>query len=102
MVDYSITDHSEGRRYPELFMQEDKPDSSLLLGAISAMNRQIGRGQVKLFTRREMLDLVVIDGQAKGIICRNLLTGEIENMLLRLFFFVRADIRMFISYLPMR
>jgi succinate dehydrogenase / fumarate reductase flavoprotein subunit len=43
------------------------------------MNRQINFGKVKLYTRREMLDVVVIDGIAKGIVCRNLLTGEIEK-----------------------
>jgi succinate dehydrogenase / fumarate reductase flavoprotein subunit len=43
------------------------------------MNRQIALGKIKLYTRREMLDVVVVDGAAKGVICRNLLTGEIEK-----------------------
>jgi succinate dehydrogenase / fumarate reductase flavoprotein subunit len=51
----------------------------LLLGAYSAMNRQIAAGKVKLFTRTEMLDLVVVDGKARGIITRNLVTGTIES-----------------------
>ena len=60
-------------------MQEDKQVSNFLLGAVSALNRQVDKGSVKLYTRREMLDLVVVDGSAKGIVCRNLLTGEIEK-----------------------
>ena len=51
----------------------------LLLGAYSALSRQVQKGTVKLFTRYEMLDLVIIDGRARGIIARNLVTGEIER-----------------------
>jgi succinate dehydrogenase / fumarate reductase flavoprotein subunit len=51
----------------------------LLLGAYQSMMRQVERGTVSLFTNREMLDLVVIDGRARGIICRNLITGELER-----------------------
>ncbi|MCL4235534.1 MAG: succinate dehydrogenase (quinone) flavoprotein subunit, partial [Deltaproteobacteria bacterium] len=51
----------------------------LLLGAYSALSRAVGAGQVKLFVRREMLDLVVVNGVARGIVCRNLMTGEIES-----------------------
>src|SRR5690606_32807235 len=51
----------------------------LLLGAYSAMNRQINRGKIKMYNRHEMLDLVVVDGKARGIIARNLITGEIER-----------------------
>lgn len=51
----------------------------LLVGAYSTMNRQIALGQVKLFARTEMLDLVVIDGRARGIVTRNLITGKIES-----------------------
>jgi succinate dehydrogenase / fumarate reductase flavoprotein subunit len=50
-----------------------------LLGAYSALSRQVHKGNVKLFTRYEMLDLVVIEGRARGIIARNLVTGEIER-----------------------
>lgn len=60
------------------FYAKGQTGQQLLLGAYTAMNRQINLGKVKLFTRREMLDLVVVDGVAKGIIVRNLLTGEIE------------------------
>src|SRR5690606_33386069 len=51
----------------------------LLLGAYSAMMRQVGSGRVKAYPRREMLDLVVVDGHARGITVRNLLNGEIES-----------------------
>lgn len=68
-----------GAQVSRTFYARGQTGQQLLLGAISALNRQIGKGQVKLFTKREMLDLVVIDGQAKGIICRNLLTGKIEK-----------------------
>jgi succinate dehydrogenase / fumarate reductase flavoprotein subunit len=51
----------------------------LLLGAYSALSRQVGRKQVDMFARHEMLDVVIIDGKARGIIARNLVTGEIER-----------------------
>ena len=50
-----------------------------MLGAYSAMNRQIGRGKIKMYNRHEMMDIVVIDGKARGIITRNLVTGEINR-----------------------
>ena len=68
-----------GAQVSRTFYARGQTGQQLLLGAISALNRQIGKGQVKLYTRREMLELVVVDGQAKGIICRNLVTGEIER-----------------------
>ncbi|NWG27076.1 MAG: fumarate reductase/succinate dehydrogenase flavoprotein subunit [Ignavibacteriaceae bacterium] len=68
-----------GAQVSRTFYARGQTGQQLLLGAVSALNRQIGSGSVKLYTRREMLDLVVIDGQAKGIVCRNLLTGEIEK-----------------------
>jgi succinate dehydrogenase / fumarate reductase, flavoprotein subunit len=61
------------------FYAKGQTGQQLLLGAYTAMNRQISLGNVKLFTRREMLDLVLVDGVAKGIVVRNLLTGEIEK-----------------------
>ena len=51
----------------------------LLLGAYSSMNRQIALGSVEMFTRSEMMDLVVVDGRARGIVVRNLVTGEIKS-----------------------
>jgi len=61
------------------FYAKGQTGQQLLLGAYSAMNRQIGRGKIKSHTRHEMLDLVTIDGKARGIIARNLITGEIER-----------------------
>ena len=61
------------------FYARGQTGQQLLLGAYSAMNRQIALGKVKVYARREMLDVVVVDGVAKGVVCRNLLNGEIEK-----------------------
>ena len=61
------------------FYARGQTGQQLLLGAYTAMNRQINLGKVKLYTRREMLDVVVVDGVAKGIVVRNMITGEIEK-----------------------
>ncbi|AZQ43095.1 fumarate reductase/succinate dehydrogenase flavoprotein subunit [Nonlabens ponticola] len=61
------------------FYAAGQTGQQLLLGAYSALNRQINRGKVVPFNRHEMLDLVVVDGKARGIIARNLVTGEIER-----------------------
>ncbi|MEN8913599.1 MAG: fumarate reductase/succinate dehydrogenase flavoprotein subunit [Polaribacter sp.] len=61
------------------FYAKGQTGQQLLLGAYSAMNRQIGRGKIKMHTRHEMLDVVIVDGKARGIIARNLVTGEIER-----------------------
>ncbi|MGB5699646.1 fumarate reductase/succinate dehydrogenase flavoprotein subunit [Muriicola sp.] len=61
------------------FYAKGQTGQQLLLGAYSAMNRQIHRGKIRSYTRHEMLDLVKIDGKARGIIARNLVTGEIER-----------------------
>ncbi len=61
------------------FYAKGQTGQQLLLGAYSAMNRQIKRGKIKSHTRHEMLDIVKIDGKARGIIARNLVTGEIER-----------------------
>jgi succinate dehydrogenase / fumarate reductase flavoprotein subunit len=53
--------------------------TTIAFRAYSAMNRQIGRGKNKMHHRHEMLDLVIVDGKARGIIARNLVTGEIER-----------------------
>jgi len=68
-----------GAQVSRTFYARGQTGQQLLLGAVSALNRQIGKGKVTLHTRREMLELVVIDGHARGIICRNLVTGEIEK-----------------------
>ena len=61
------------------FYAKGQTGQQLLLGAYAAMNRQIHRGKIKSYTRHEMLDLVLVDGKARGIIARNLITGEIER-----------------------
>jgi len=61
------------------FYAKGQTGQQLLLGAYSAMNRQIARGKIEMFNRHEMLDIVIVDGKARGIIARNLVTGEIER-----------------------
>ena len=61
------------------FYAKGQTGQQLLLGAYASLNRQIAAGTVKLYHRREMMDLVVVDGKARGIIVRNLVTGEIER-----------------------
>ncbi|MDX1313947.1 MAG: fumarate reductase/succinate dehydrogenase flavoprotein subunit [Eudoraea sp.] len=61
------------------FYAKGQTGQQLLLGAYGAVNRQINRGKIKSYTRHEMLDLVLVDGKARGIIARNLVTGEIER-----------------------
>ncbi|GAB4232740.1 MAG: fumarate reductase/succinate dehydrogenase flavoprotein subunit [Acidobacteriota bacterium] len=68
-----------GAQVSRTFYARGQTGQQLLLGAYSALIRQVRRGQIQLFPRREMLDLVVVDGRARGIICRNLVTGEIER-----------------------
>lgn len=61
------------------FYAKGQTGQQLLLGCYSAMNRQIGRGKIKMYNRHEMLDVVIVDGKARGIIARNLVTGEIQR-----------------------
>ncbi len=61
------------------FYAKGQTGQQLLLGAYSAMARQIGKGKITMYNRHEMLDLVKVDGKARGIIARNLVTGEIER-----------------------
>ncbi|MBF11564.1 MAG: succinate dehydrogenase flavoprotein subunit [Flavobacteriaceae bacterium] len=61
------------------FYAKGQTGQQLLLGAYSAMNRQIGRGKIKMYNRHEMMDIVVIDQKARGIIARNLVNGKIER-----------------------
>ncbi|MBN9283450.1 MULTISPECIES: fumarate reductase/succinate dehydrogenase flavoprotein subunit [Flavobacterium] len=61
------------------FYAKGQTGQQLLLGAYSAMNRQIGRGKIQMYNRHEMLDLVIVDGKARGIIARDLVTGAIER-----------------------
>lgn len=68
-----------GAQVSRTFYARGQTGQQLLLGAYNALSRQIGLGQVKMFSRREMLDLVVVNGKARGIVCRNLVTGELES-----------------------
>ena len=61
------------------FYAKGQTGQQLLLGAYSAMNRQIGRGKIKMYNRHEMMELVVVDGKARGIIARNLVSGKLER-----------------------
>jgi succinate dehydrogenase / fumarate reductase flavoprotein subunit len=68
-----------GAQVSRTFYARGQTGQQLLLGAYSALSRQIAAGQVKMFPRTEMMDLVVIDGRARGIVTRNLITGKIES-----------------------
>ncbi len=68
-----------GAQVSRTFYARGQTGQQLLLGAYQSMMRQVDAGTVTLFQRREMLDLVVVNGQARGIVCRNLLTGELES-----------------------
>jgi succinate dehydrogenase or fumarate reductase, flavoprotein subunit, Bacillus subtilis subgroup len=68
-----------GAQVSRTFYARGQTGQQLLLGAYSAMMRQVATGKVKLYTRREMMDVVVVDGIAKGIIVRNLVSGMIEK-----------------------
>ncbi|QQL49798.1 fumarate reductase/succinate dehydrogenase flavoprotein subunit [Mucilaginibacter ginkgonis] len=68
-----------GAQVSRTFYARGQTGQQLLLGAYSALNRQIHEGKVKMYTRTEMLDVVVVDGKAQGIITRNLKTGEIDT-----------------------
>jgi succinate dehydrogenase / fumarate reductase, flavoprotein subunit len=68
-----------GVQVSRTFYSSGQTGQQCLLGTYSSLNRQIKQGNVKMYPRREMLDLVLIDGKARGIITRNLVTGEIER-----------------------
>jgi len=68
-----------GAQVSRTFYARGATGQQLLLGAYSALSRQIGLGKVKMYNRHEMLDLVLVDGHAKGIVTRNLITGEIKS-----------------------
>jgi succinate dehydrogenase / fumarate reductase flavoprotein subunit len=68
-----------GVQVQRTFYARGQTGQQLLLGAYSAMSRQIGKGTIKMYNRHEMLDVVVVNGKARGIIARNLITGEIER-----------------------
>lgn len=68
-----------GVQVSRTFYAKGQTGQQLLLGAYSAMSRQVGKGKIKLYSRHEMMDVVIIDGKARGIIARNLVTGEIQR-----------------------
>ena len=68
-----------GAQVSRTFYARGQTGQQLLLGAYSALNRQIANGTVKMYNRTEMLDVVIVDGKARGIITRNLITGKIES-----------------------
>jgi succinate dehydrogenase / fumarate reductase flavoprotein subunit len=68
-----------GAQVSRTFYARGQTGQQLLLGAYGSLMRQVDAGNVKMFPRREMLDIVLVDGHAKGIICRNLVTGELER-----------------------
>jgi len=68
-----------GAQVKRTFYARGQTGQQLLLGAYSALMRQVDAGRVELYARREMLDLVTVKGKARGIVCRNLITGELET-----------------------
>ena len=68
-----------GAQVSRTFYAKGQTGQQLLLGAYSSLMRQVHAGTVELYTRYEMLDLVIIDGRARGIIARNLVTGQLER-----------------------
>ena len=68
-----------GAQVSRTFYARGQTGQQLLLGAYSALMRQVHKGNVNLFTRREMLDLVLVDGKARGVVVRNVVTGQVES-----------------------
>ena len=68
-----------GAQVSRTFYARGQTGQQLLLGAYSAMMRQVAAGKITIYPRREMMDLITIDGRARGIICRNLITGKLER-----------------------
>ncbi|MCC9136321.1 fumarate reductase/succinate dehydrogenase flavoprotein subunit [Pontibacter silvestris] len=68
-----------GAQVSRTFYARGQTGQQLLLGAYSALNRQVAYGKIKVYPRTEMLDLVMVDGKARGIVTRNLITGKIES-----------------------
>ncbi|MEE4197837.1 MAG: fumarate reductase/succinate dehydrogenase flavoprotein subunit [Bacteroidales bacterium] len=68
-----------GVQVSRTFYAQGQTGQQVLLGGYSALKRQVAKGKVKMLSRRQMLDLVIIDGKARGIVTRNLVTGEIER-----------------------
>ena len=78
-MDFSKIDLSVGVQVSRTFYARGQTGQQLLIGAYQSLERQISIGQVHMYNRHEMLDLVTVDGKARGIITRNLINGEIER-----------------------
>ncbi|EQC43998.1 fumarate reductase/succinate dehydrogenase flavoprotein subunit [Bacteriovorax sp. Seq25_V] len=68
-----------GAQVSRTFYARGQTGQQLLLGAYSALQKEVGKGKVKMYTRREMVELVTVEGKARGIITRNIITGEFEK-----------------------
>ncbi len=68
-----------GVQVSRTFYAKGQTGQQLLLGAYSALSRQISKGKVTMYNRHELMDVVTVDGKARGIIARNLVTGEVER-----------------------
>ncbi len=68
-----------GAQVSRTFYARGQTGQQLLLGAYSALMRQVGKGQVQMLTRREIMDIVLVDGKARGVVCRNLVSGKMER-----------------------
>jgi len=68
-----------GVQVSRTFYAKGQTGQQLLLGAYSAMNRQVARGKIKMYSRHEMMDVVLVDGKARGIIARDLVSGKLER-----------------------
>jgi succinate dehydrogenase / fumarate reductase flavoprotein subunit len=68
-----------GAQVSRTFYARGQTGQQLLLGAYSALSRQIGKGAVSMYNRREMMDVVIVDGRARGIVVRNMITGKVES-----------------------
>src|ERR1700704_1163873 len=89
-----------GTQVQRTFYAAGQTGQQLLIGAYQALERQVALGNVKMYARHEMLDVVIIDGKARGIIARNLITGELESHLDMRYCYVAVVMEMYFIYLP--
>ena len=86
-----------GTQVQRTFYAAGQTGQQLLIGAYQALERQVALGNVKMYSRHEMLDIVTIDGKTRGIICRNLVTGQLERFLDMQYCFARVVMEMFFT-----
>lgn len=84
------------------FYAAGQTGQQLLIGAYQALERQVALGNVKMYSRHEMLDIVVIEDKARGIIARNLTTGQLERHLRTLYHYAVVDMETYSTYPPMQ